>query len=161
MVLIEQIMIATVILAAIASLVYAWWLRKGVLVLPKGTEQMQRVWNGIREGALSYLNRQLKSIIPILVALSFLLFFTVYITTPERGTEILFGTTPDQGRFIVGIGRSLAFVVGASFSLIVGQLGMRIAVESNIRVAQATREGEDRYNLPRLRERVKTDIIVH
>lgn len=146
MVLIEQIMIATVILAAIASLVYAWWLRKGVLVLPKGTEQMQRVWNGIREGALSYLNRQLKSIIPILVALSILLFFTVYITTPERGTEILFGGTPDQGRFIVGIGRSMAFVVGASFSLIVGQLGMRIAVESNIRVAQATREGEDRYN---------------
>ncbi|MFX1369898.1 MAG: sodium-translocating pyrophosphatase, partial [Promethearchaeota archaeon] len=32
------------------------------------------------------------------------------------------------------------------FSLAVGQLGMRIAVESNIRVAQATREGEDRYN---------------
>jgi K(+)-stimulated pyrophosphate-energized sodium pump len=163
MVLIEQIMIVTVILAAIASLVYAWWLRKGVLVLPKGTEQMQRVWSGIREGALSYLNRQLKSIIPILVALSILLFFTVYITTPERGTEILFGGTPDQGRFIVGIGRSMAFVVGASFSLIVGQLGMRIAVESNIRVAQATRgmriavesnirvaqatrEGEDRYN---------------
>jgi len=28
----------------------------------------------------------------------------------------------------------------------VGQLGMRIAVESNIRVAQATREGENRYN---------------
>ncbi len=146
MVLIEQIMIVTVILAAIASLVYAWWLRKGVLVLPKGTEQMQRVWSGIREGALSYLDRQLKSIIPILVALSFLLFFTVYITTPERGTEILFGGTPDQGRFIVGFGRSMAFVVGASFSLIVGQLGMRIAVESNIRVAQATREGEDRYN---------------
>jgi K(+)-stimulated pyrophosphate-energized sodium pump len=136
MVLIEQIMIGTVILAAIASLVYAWWLRKGVIVLPKGTEQMQRVWNGIREGALSYLNRQLKSIIPILVALSFLLFFTIYITTPERGTEILFGHTADQGRFIVGIGRSMAFVVGASFSLIVGQLGMRIAVESNIRVVE-------------------------
>ncbi|MFW9845340.1 MAG: sodium-translocating pyrophosphatase [Candidatus Thorarchaeota archaeon] len=146
MVLIEQIMILTVILAAIASLVYAWWLRKGVLQLPKGTEQMQKVWNGIREGALSYLNRQLRSIIPILFALAFLLFFTVFITTPERGTAELFGHLPDQGRFIVGAGRSLAFALGASFSLIVGQLGMRIAVESNIRVAQATREGEDRYN---------------
>jgi len=139
-------MIMTVIAAAIASLVYAWWLRKGVLQLPKGTEQMQSVWNGIREGALSYLHRQLKTILPILVVLSFLLFFTVYITTPERGTEILFGGTPDQGRLIVGIGRSLAFVLGACFSLMVGQLGMRIAVESNIRVAQATREGENRYN---------------
>ncbi|MFW9812448.1 MAG: hypothetical protein ACFFF9_08320, partial [Candidatus Thorarchaeota archaeon] len=51
----EQAMIFTVIAAAIASLVYAWWLRKGVLSLDKGTEQMQKVWNGIREGALSYL----------------------------------------------------------------------------------------------------------
>ena len=159
----EQAMIYTVILAAIASLVYAWWLRKGVLAQDKGTEQMQTVWNGIREGALSYLNRQLRTIIPILVVLSILLFFTVFITIPEEGTAALFGisdyeafladpTNPiyadalAQARFVVGIGRSLAFVLGASFSLIVGQLGMRIAVESNIRVAQATREGENRYN---------------
>jgi K(+)-stimulated pyrophosphate-energized sodium pump len=152
----EQAMIYTVILAAIASLVYAWWLRKGVLAQDKGTEQMQKVWNGIREGALSYLNRQLRTIIPILVVLSFLLFFTVYITVPERGTLELFGIDPlnpestpaalESARLIVGLGRSLAFVLGASFSLMVGQLGMRIAVDSNIRVAQATREGEDRYN---------------
>ncbi len=143
--LIEQIMILTVIAAAFVSLAYAWWLRKGVLAQDKGTEQMQNVWNGIREGALSYLHRQLRTIVPILFVLAILLFFTVYITTPERGTEVLFGNT-EAGRIIVGVGRSLAFVLGASFSLIVGQLGMRIAVESNIRVAQATREGTDRYN---------------
>ena len=152
----EKGMIMTVIAAAFVSLVYAWWLRKGVLALPKGTEQMQKVWNGIREGALSYLHRQLKTIIPILVVLSFLLFFTVYITIPEAGTAELFGIDLENigadpqalqnARVIVGIGRSLAFVLGASFSLMVGQLGMRIAVESNIRVAQATREGENRYN---------------
>ena len=143
--LIEQAMIFTVIAAAFVSLVYAWWLRKGVLAQPKGTEQMQKVWNGIREGALSYLNRQLKTIIPILVVLAILLFFTVYITVPEAGTLALFGDTV-EARIIVGIGRSIAFIFGASFSLAVGQLGMRIAVESNIRVAQATREGENRYN---------------
>jgi len=145
MLLIEQLMILTVIAAAIVSLVYAWWLRKGVLQQDKGTEQMQKVWNGIREGALSYLHRQLRTIVPILIVLSILLFFTVYITAPERGTEVLFGDN-EAGRIIVGVGRSLAFILGASFSLIVGQLGMRIAVESNIRVAQATREGENRYN---------------
>jgi K(+)-stimulated pyrophosphate-energized sodium pump len=152
----EQLMIATVILAAIASLAYAWWLRKGVLAQDKGTEQMQNVWNGIREGALSYLKRQLRTIVPILAVLAILLFFTVYITVPERGTLELFGIDPinpdstpaalASARLIVGVGRSLAFVLGASFSLIVGQLGMRIAVESNIRVAQATREGDNRYN---------------
>ncbi|MCK5152102.1 MAG: sodium/proton-translocating pyrophosphatase, partial [Candidatus Thorarchaeota archaeon] len=146
---VEQAMIGLVILASIVSLVYAWWLRKGVLKLPKGTEQMQTVWNGIREGALSYLDRQLKSILPILVVLSVLLFFTVYITHPERGTLELFGSSPEEiasAQLLVGIGRSIAFILGAGFSLIVGQLGMRIAVESNIRVAQATREGENRYN---------------
>ena len=60
--LVERVMILTVIAAAIVSLVYAWWLRKGVLAQDKGTEQMQKVWNGIREGALSYLNRQLNTI---------------------------------------------------------------------------------------------------
>jgi K(+)-stimulated pyrophosphate-energized sodium pump len=144
--LVEKAMILTVIVAAIVSLVYAWWLRKGVLAQDKGTEQMQKVWNGIREGALSYLNRQLNTIKWIIVVLAILLFFTVYITTPERGTARLFEDNMELGRILVGFGRSIAFVVGASFSLIVGQLGMRIAVESNIRVAQATREGEDRYN---------------
>ncbi|MHA3963452.1 MAG: sodium-translocating pyrophosphatase [Candidatus Thorarchaeota archaeon SMTZ1-45] len=156
----EQLMILTVVLAAFASLVYAWWLRRDVLSLPKGTEQMQSVWNGIREGALSYLGRQLKTILPILIVLSGALFFTVYVTIPEDGTLALWGITREQIvaqepaalavlqqiQIVVGIGRSLAFVLGASFSLIVGQLGMRIAVESNIRVAQATREGENRYN---------------
>jgi K(+)-stimulated pyrophosphate-energized sodium pump len=154
--LIEQVMIWIVVAAAFVSLVYAWWLRKGVMSQPKGTEQMQKVWNGIREGALSYLDRQLKTIIPILVVLAILLFFTVYITIPEAGTAELFGIDLEDigadpvalqnARVIVGIGRSIAFVMGASFSLMVGQFGMRIAVESNIRVAQATREGENRYN---------------
>ncbi|MFX1483892.1 MAG: sodium-translocating pyrophosphatase [Promethearchaeota archaeon] len=143
---VEKAMILTVIVAALVSLVYAWWLRRGVLREGKGTEQMQKVWNGVKEGALSYLNRQLKTILPIIVILAFLLFFTVYITTPERGTERLFAADPELGKILVGVGRSIAFIVGASFSLAVGQLGMRIAVESNIRVAQATREGENRYN---------------
>jgi len=160
--LLEKAMILTVVAAAFVSLAYAWWLRKGVIAQPKGTEQMQKVWNGIREGALSYLRRQLRTIVPILVVLSILLFFTVYITIPEAGTATLFGIITDpldpnynssdnlanlnNARIIVGLGRSIAFILGASFSLIVGQLGMRIAVESNIRVAQATREGENRYN---------------
>jgi len=155
--LLEQTMIWIVILAAFVSLAYAWWLRKGVLAQPKGTEQMQKVWRGIRDGSLSYLDRQLKTIIPILLGLSFLLFFTVYITTPEAGTAELFGIditdSPEvyqaalaNARLVVGLGRAIAFIFGAGFSLIVGQLGMRIAVESNIRVAQATRDGDNRYN---------------
>ena len=44
-----------------------------------------------------------------------------------------------QIRWIIGIGRALAFVLGAVFSLAVGQIGMRMAVQGNVRVASASR----------------------
>jgi len=43
-------------------------------------------------------------------------------------------------RTLIGLGRAIAFVLGAGFSLIVGQLGMRIAVQANVRVAHASRK---------------------
>ncbi|MHA1961265.1 MAG: sodium-translocating pyrophosphatase [Candidatus Thorarchaeota archaeon] len=143
MTLFEQAVILLVIGAALLSLVYAWWLRKGVLVQDKGTEQMQTVWEGIREGSLSYLRRQLKSVLPILFFLTLFLYASVAIAAPEPQAVILFGA---DAPVIIGVGRAIAFIMGATFSLMVGQLGMRIAVESSVRVAQATREGEDRYN---------------
>ncbi len=42
-------------------------------------------------------------------------------------------------RLIIGIARAVAFVLGATFSLTVGQLGMRMAVQGNVRVAAAAR----------------------
>src|SRR4030067_1035127 len=40
---------------------------------------------------------------------------------------------------LIGLARAVAFIMGASFSLTVGQIGMRMAVEGNIRVASASR----------------------
>jgi K(+)-stimulated pyrophosphate-energized sodium pump len=40
---------------------------------------------------------------------------------------------------VLGVARALAFVLGATFSLLVGQLGMRMAVQGNVRVAAASR----------------------
>ncbi len=47
--------------------------------------------------------------------------------------------TPEQVVLIIGVARALAFVMGAGFSLTVGQIGMRMAVEANVRVASASR----------------------
>jgi K(+)-stimulated pyrophosphate-energized sodium pump len=49
------------------------------------------------------------------------------------------GQPENTVRFIIGIGRAIAFVMGALFSLLVGQLGMRMAVQGNVRVAQAAK----------------------
>ena len=121
---------------AILSLLYAWWLRGTVLKKDKGTAKMQEVWNAIRVGADAYLNRQLRTILPLIGLLAVALFFSVYVVSPTPEALERFG---DNAHIIVAVGRMVAFVLGASFSLIVGQYGMRMAVQANVRVASASR----------------------
>lgn len=121
---------------AIISLLYAWWLRGGVLKKDKGTQKMQEVWNAIRVGADGYLNRQLRTILPLIGLLAGALFLSVYVVKPSSEATEVFGS---NAQVIVAVGRMLAFILGASFSLIVGQLGMRMAIQANVRVASASR----------------------
>lgn len=121
---------------AIISLLYAWWLRGGVLRKDKGTPKMQEVWNSIRVGADAYLSRQLRTILPLIGLLAVALFFSVYVVQPTSEATEVFGK---NAQLIIAVGRMLAFILGASFSLIVGQYGMRMAVQANVRVASASR----------------------
>ncbi|MGZ7064931.1 MAG: sodium-translocating pyrophosphatase, partial [Candidatus Aminicenantales bacterium] len=135
----EQIAIVCVLFTAFFSLWYAWMLRKVVLKKDKGTEKMQEVWNAIRIGADSYLGRQLRRILPIIGILTVALFLSVYIVPASREAVREFGEKNAQ--IIVAIGRTIAFIMGASFSLLVGQLGMRMAIQANVRAASAARRG--------------------
>jgi K(+)-stimulated pyrophosphate-energized sodium pump len=138
----EQVAIIMVLVAALISLVYAWWLRSTVLKKDKGTEKMQEVWNAIRVGADSYLSQQLKTILPLIAILTVVMFLSVYVVPPSLEAREEFKAFGDQGiTFIIAIGRTIAFIMGASFSLIVGQWGMRMAVQANVRVASASRRG--------------------
>lgn len=164
----ESAAIVGVIITAIISLVYAWLLRGTVLKKDKGTAKMQEVWNAIRIGADSYLNRQLRTILPLIAFLTIALFLSVYIVPPTleaREWHCIFlqgvdghseealkacanaltkEANPDaynQILLIIGAARTIAFVMGASFSLIVGQLGMRMAIQANVRAASAARRG--------------------
>lgn len=136
----EQIAIWSVLGIALLGLAYAWFLRSQILREDKGTAKMQEVWGAIRDGADAYLHRQLRSILPLIVILTFALFFSVYIVPPSpEATERFKNYDPDQVRLIIGIARAIAFIMGAGFSLTVGQIGMRMAVEANVRVASASR----------------------
>jgi K(+)-stimulated pyrophosphate-energized sodium pump len=135
----EQLAIMGVLLTAFISLLYAWLLRGIVLKKDKGTQKMQEVWNAIRIGADSYLNRQLKTILPAIGFLGVVLFFSVYVIPPSREAVAEFGL--GSARMIVAIGRTIAFIMGATFSLLVGQLGMRMAIQANVRAASAARRG--------------------
>ncbi len=132
----EQIAIVGVLVTAFISLLYAWLLRGNVLNKDKGTQKMQEVWDAIRIGADSYLNRQLKTILPLIFLLTIALFLSVYIVPPTPEATEEFG---ENAQIVVAVGRTIAFIMGASFSLLVGQLGMRMAIQANVRAASAAR----------------------
>jgi K(+)-stimulated pyrophosphate-energized sodium pump len=138
--LLEQILIYSVLGTAVLGLVYAVILRNQILREDKGTAKMQEVWGWIKEGADAYLARQLRSILPLVAVLTIALFFSVYIVPPSpEALERFEGMDPNNVRLIIGLARAVAFVMGALFSLAVGQIGMRMAVEGNVRVAAASR----------------------
>lgn len=136
----EAVAIWAVFGVAILGLLYAVFLRNQILREDKGTEKMQEVWNAIKDGADAYLKRQLRSILPLIAILTIALFFSVYIVPPSpEALERFEGVDPATVRLWIGFARAVAFVMGAGFSLAVGQIGMRMAVEGNVRVASASR----------------------
>ncbi len=136
----ETVAIWSILGVAILGLIYALFLRQQILREDKGTKEMQAVWLAIKEGADAYLNKQLKTILPFIAVLTLVLFFSVYIVPPtEEAIQRFQGLDENGLRLIVGLGRAVAFVMGACFSLAVGQIGMRMAVQGNVRVASAAR----------------------
>jgi K(+)-stimulated pyrophosphate-energized sodium pump len=136
----EKAAIWAVFFIAWLGLAYALFLRSQILREDKGTQKMQEVWGAIKDGANAYLSKQLRSILPLIGILTVAMFLSVFVVPPSaEAMERFNGYTSQQVAWIIGIARALAFVMGASFSLLVGQLGMRMAVEGNVRVASASR----------------------
>jgi K(+)-stimulated pyrophosphate-energized sodium pump len=138
--ILEQVAVYGVLAAALLGLWYAAFLRRQILREDMGSAKMQEVWGAIRDGADTYLRRQLRSILPMIVLLTVAMFFSVYVVPPTPEALHRFaGQSPDRIRLIIGLGRAIGFVMGAVFSLSVGQIGMRMAVQGNVRVASAAR----------------------
>ena len=137
----EAVAIWVVFGIAIVGLLYALLLRSQIMGEDKGTKEMQDVWNAIKDGADAYLSKQFKSILPLIGVLTIALFLSVYVVPPSpEAQERFHGMADSQIKLIIGIARALAFIMGAGFSLTVGQLGMRMAIEGNVRVAAASKK---------------------
>jgi K(+)-stimulated pyrophosphate-energized sodium pump len=134
----EQIAVLGVVLTSFISLLYAWLLRGNVLNKDKGTPKMQEVWEAIKIGADGYLHQQMKTILPAIGLLTIALFLSVYVVPPSHEAVEEF---PQNTQIIIAIGRTVAFIMGASFSMMVGQLGMRMAIQASVRAASAARRG--------------------
>ncbi len=112
----------TVLVIAIAGLLYALLLVKQVTKADSGTKKMQEIAAAVREGANAYLSAQFKKIGPLIVIITVLLFVTY------TGSENAFRW-----------GRSGAFLIGSIFSWLVGFVGMRLATIGNLKVATAAK----------------------
>lgn len=136
----EQVAIWSVFGIAIIGLLYALFLRNQILREDKGTKKMQEVWGWIRDGADAYLRRQLKTIVPLIFVLTVAMYFSVAIVPPTpEALERFHGVDESLVSVYIGLGRAIGFVMGSVFSLTVGQIGMRMAVQGNVRVASAAR----------------------
>jgi len=141
----ETIALWAVLGIALLGLAYALFLRRQIMAEDKGTPKMVEVWEAIRQGADAYLGRQLRTILPLVVVMTIALFFSVYIVPPSaEALERFPSLSPDRVKLIIGLGRAAAFILGAMFSLMVGQFGMRMAVQGNVRVAAAARTSFDK-----------------
>ncbi len=120
---------------AILGLLYAVYLTRQILGEDQGDEKMQAISRAIREGAVAYLSRQLRTIIVFIAVLTLALFGSAALVRelPAYVKEAGFSGLD------IALGRAGAFLMGSLFSLSVGQIGMRMAVLGNVRVAAAAR----------------------
>src|SRR5262249_13063528 len=124
----EQGLIFAVLGTAVIALIYAGLLARQILGQSKGTEAMQEIWRDIKAGATAYLNTQFRAIAPLIIVLTVAMFFSVYLVTPTREAREVLGPNANT---IVAFARAGAFLMGATFSLLVGRIGMTMAVEGN------------------------------
>jgi K(+)-stimulated pyrophosphate-energized sodium pump len=103
------------------ALGYMFYLAKWVKAQDAGNEKMQKIAGYIQTGAMAFLKAEYR-ILAIFVVIAGILLGYVSIIVPSTHW------------FIV-----VAFVIGAAFSAIAGNIGMRIATAANVRTTEAAR----------------------
>jgi len=104
-------------LVGVAGVLYAIIVAGMVKSSPAGNERMKQISGAIAEGAIAYLNRQLKSVSIAGVIIFIIIAVTMKVTT------------------------AIGFLVGAVASYLAGYIGMRVSVIANVRVSEAARKG--------------------
>lgn len=104
-------------LVGIAGVLFSIILAGIVKNAPAGNEKMQEIAAAIKEGAIAYLNRQLKS-----MGIAGIIIFIIIIST-------------------LGVKTAIGFLIGAAASFMAGYIGMRVSVLANVRTAEAARNG--------------------
>ena len=109
-------------IGGIVALLFAIYLFFSVKKQSPGNEKMQELSNAIREGAMAFLKSEYKVLVVFVVVVAGLLFVASFVEETMHW------------------GLSLAFVIGAIFSAVAGNIGMRMATMANARTAEGTKK---------------------
>ncbi|WP_026176802.1 sodium-translocating pyrophosphatase [Desulfurispora thermophila] len=110
------------------ALLFALFTLSQVLKESMGTEKMKQISEAVQEGAMAYMNRQYKTLIPFALIIFVLLWAAKYFVVQQPGSHLP-----------VGGASAISFLVGAVCSAIAGYLGMNSTTKSNARTAEAAR----------------------
>ena len=117
----ESIAIYLPIILAVAGLLYMFLKKAWVMKQDAGDGKMKEISDHIYEGALAFLKAEYK----------LLTFFVLGSSLVLAGVAYLVPTT---GYLII-----VAFIIGAIFSALAGNMGMKIATKTNVRTTQAAK----------------------
>jgi K(+)-stimulated pyrophosphate-energized sodium pump len=109
-------MIELAILAGLLAVVFSIVLTQNVMKQDAGTARMKEISKAIQDGSSAYLNRQYKTLVPVVVVLSLVL-------------------------LLINLETTLSFVLGVIMSALAGYMGMNVSVKTNSRVASAASKG--------------------
>jgi K(+)-stimulated pyrophosphate-energized sodium pump len=105
------------LIASVIAIAYGAFLASSILKKPAGNDRMKEIAAAIQAGAKAYLARQYRTIAVIAVILFIVLFI------------------------FLGFKIAIGFVIGAALSALTGFIGMNVSVRTNVRTAEAARQG--------------------
>jgi len=114
------------IIVSVMAIVFVFYLIKKVKNSSQGEGKMVEIAKAIKEGAVSYLKRQYKTVFIVAFVI-----FVILVLAYGFGAK-------DFGR---GLINGIGFLIGAVLSALCGIIGMLVSTQANVRVSQAAKSG--------------------
>ena len=114
---IQVIALFTAPIVAFITLGYGAYLTKQVLKEDEGNDKLKSIAKAVRDGAMAYLKRQFNVVVPVMLVLAVIIYFTL------------------------GFNIAWSYLLGAVCSAFIGYFGMWIAVRANVRTANSALRG--------------------